>query len=118
MKLTPLLFTDSTRTLLPPSRVTFCPLPSRVMLALIWSVLVRRISPLQLKVMVSPALLVLACVIAVSRWDSSQVLTLMVAAGWAWAVRLVSPRLASTPTPSSRASPTRRAQDERWMVCC
>src|SRR5437588_13040159 len=55
VKLTP-PFTESTCTLLPPSRVTDCPLPSRVIVPLIVSVLVRSISPLQAKVMVSLAL--------------------------------------------------------------
>src|SRR5947199_360004 len=59
VKLTP-PFTESTCTLLPPSRVTDCPLPSRVMLPEIVSVLVMTISALQLKVMVSPLLSLLA----------------------------------------------------------
>src|SRR5260370_13498817 len=113
MKVTP-LSTDSTCTLSPPERVTCCPLPSRVRFLLIVSVAVRVIVPLQANLMVSP---LDAFLMALRRVASSQVLTVLVAAGWAWAVLLVSPRLASTPTPSSRASPTRRAQDERWMVC-
>src|SRR6266566_7435105 len=114
VKVTP-LFTDSTCTLLLPSRVTFCPLPSRVRFWLIPSVEPRVIVPLQPNLMMSP---LAALLMALRRVASSQVLTMRVTAGWAWAVRLVSPRLASTPTPSSRSSPTRRAQDERWMVWC
>src|SRR5260370_27709120 len=108
------LFTDSTCMLPPPSRVTLWPLPSRGRLfVLMVSVLVMGMVPLQPKVMVSP---LAALLMALSRWDSSQVLTGMVAAGWAWAVLLASPRLASTLTPSSMASPTRRAQDQSRSV--
>src|SRR2546421_69205 len=114
VKLTP-LFTTSTCTWPPPERVTCCPLPSRVRFLLITSFEPRVIVPLQPKVMVSP---LAALLMALRRVASSQVLPMLVTAGWAWAVLLVSPRLASRPTPSSRASPTRRAQDERRMVWC
>ena len=109
------VFSGVTFTLSPPERVTVCPLPSRVRFLLIPSVEPRVIVPLQPKLMVSP---LAALLMALRRVASSQVLTVLVAAGWAWAVLLVSPRLASRPTPSSRASPTRRAQDERRMVWC
>ena len=86
------------------------------MLPEIVSVLVRGIAPLQAKVMVSPALSLLAVLTSACSWLSLlQFVTVRVVA--ACTVPLVSPRLASTPTPSSRASPTRRAQDERRMVC-
>src|SRR5258706_8341334 len=53
VRVTPLLCTTSTCTLLLPSRVTLWPLPSRVILPAIVSVFVRGIAPLQAKVMVS-----------------------------------------------------------------
>ncbi len=114
VKVTP-LFTDKTRTLSPPERVTCWPLPSRVRFLLITSVWLRVIVPLQPKLMVSP---LAALAIALCNWLSSvQSVMVTVLSDWAWAILVASPRLASTPTPSNRASPTRRAQDERRMVC-
>src|SRR6266566_1676302 len=74
VKLTP-LFTESTSTLLLPSRVTLWPLPSRVSFLLIPSVEPRVIVPLQPKVMVSP---LAALLMALRRVASSQVLTVLV----------------------------------------
>src|SRR5437763_15912292 len=114
VKLTP-PFTESTCTLLPPSRVTDCPLPSRVMLPEIVSVLVMTISALQLKVMTSLALSLLAVLTSACSWLSFlQLVTVRVVC--ACAGRVSPP--GSAHRPMSKANPhSRRTLAERRVGC-
>src|SRR6266568_2941067 len=108
------LFTERTPTLSPPSRVTLCPLPDRVMLPLIERVLVSLISPLQAKVMTSPALSLLACATAACNW-ASELQSVTESVLWACAGRASPPSMMHRPM--SKASPhSRRSLDERRVV--
>src|SRR2546423_54218 len=100
--------------LLPPSRVTLWPLPSRVMLPVILSVLLSLISPLHAKVMTSLALSVLACATSACSWASElHVVTFSLLR--ACAGRVSPPVRAQRPM--SKASPhSRRSLDERRVV--
>src|SRR2546421_240679 len=108
------LFTFSTCMLSPPSSVTLWPLPERVMLPLIESVLLSLISPLQAKVMTSPALSLLACATSACSW-ASELQSLTERVLWACAGRASPPSMMHRPM--SKASPhSRRSLDERRVV--
>src|SRR6266550_9518658 len=108
------LFTESTCRLPPPSRVTRCPLPDRVMRPEMLSVLVSLRSPLQAKVMTSPALSLLAWATSACSW-ASELQSLTERVLWACAGR-ASPH-SMMHRPRSKASPhSRRSLDERRVV--
>src|SRR5437588_5745316 len=99
-------------TLPPPSSVTLWPLPSRVMLPVILRVLVSLISPLQAKVMTSPALSLLACATSACNWLSElQLVTVNVLR--AWAGRTETPRARQSPASTSR--PRQRSPHSRAL---
>src|SRR5438876_11926387 len=107
VKLTP-LFTESTCMLLLPSRVTVCPLPSRVRFLLMVSVLVMGMVPLQLNVIVSPAEALLMTVpMRPGPVSPLQSVTVRVAAGAACACRLTPATTTHRPTSSTRPRPRR-----------
>src|SRR5947199_49684 len=108
------LFTSSTCKLSPPSSVTLWPLPERVMLPLIERVLLSLISPLQAKVMTSPALSLLAWATSACSW-ASELQSLTERVLWACAGRASPPSMMHRPR--SKASPhSRRSLDERRVV--
>ena len=98
----------------PPSSVTLWPLPERVMLPLIVSVLLSLISPLQAKVMTSPALSLLACATAACNW-ASELQSVTESVLWACAGRASPPSMMHRPM--SKASPhSRRSLVEKRVV--
>src|SRR6266516_2618381 len=114
VKLTP-LFTESTCTLLPPSRVTLCPLPSRVRFLLMVSVLMMGMVPLQLNVIVSPAeALPMTVPMRPGPVSPLQSVTVRVAAGAACACRLTP--ATTTPRTLSRPSRTTRSRLEGQSI--
>src|SRR6266852_3118821 len=117
LKVTP-LFTESTCVLLPPSRVTFCPLPFRVRFFVMVSVLVMGMVPLQLNVIVSPGEALLMTVpIRPGPVSPLQSVTVRVASAAACAWRLTPATTMQRPTSSTRPRPRRtKTRSERSKI--